>query len=319
MPGDIGPVLESNFAGVRCYLYDMLHNTRQMISATGAVSQTMIYSAFGPEGYSSFLTNQYPFRQFQGEVSYDRDLLNLNYARNRFVDTTKGRWISTDPIGRAGNDQNLYRYVRNNPVNLVDPLGLATDPKAPEGYLGISVAAFITAATVAFGAGYFVGDNRGASPNDPRFRMELQLWVNKCTGQVINHAASTYGSTYVPWGGSPGHATANIYVDAYGPFSGYPPPAEDYDFNAYSSDPFFDIGILHFAPNAAVDFDITTYPAAQKIEIIMLYTLYPAFEVYVYDKGTATQLFVDLNPSGNVFELFLGAVKSAGPSYSYSF
>jgi uncharacterized protein RhaS with RHS repeats len=34
------------------------------------------------------------------------------------------RFISEDPIGFAGADVNLYAYVRNDPINLVDPFGL---------------------------------------------------------------------------------------------------------------------------------------------------------------------------------------------------
>lgn len=35
-----------------------------------------------------------------------------------------GNFISKDPIGFRGGDVNLYRMVKNNPVNFVDPLGL---------------------------------------------------------------------------------------------------------------------------------------------------------------------------------------------------
>ena len=33
-----------------------------------------------------------------------------------------GRFLSEDPIGFAGGDMNLYRYVFNNPINYVDPI-----------------------------------------------------------------------------------------------------------------------------------------------------------------------------------------------------
>ena len=36
-------------------------------------------------------------------------------------------FISEDPIGFGGGDVNLYAYVLNNPVNLVDPTGLQHD------------------------------------------------------------------------------------------------------------------------------------------------------------------------------------------------
>jgi len=35
-----------------------------------------------------------------------------------------GRWISEDPIVFQAADAYLYRYVRNNPVNVIDPSGL---------------------------------------------------------------------------------------------------------------------------------------------------------------------------------------------------
>jgi len=36
-----------------------------------------------------------------------------------------GRWTAKDPILFGGGDTNLYGYVLNDPVNMVDPSGLA--------------------------------------------------------------------------------------------------------------------------------------------------------------------------------------------------
>ena len=56
-------------------------------------------------------------------------------------DSTIGRWTSEDPIAFKGGDANLFRYVGNNPTNLIDPTGLAATiviyvntPGAPPGF-----------------------------------------------------------------------------------------------------------------------------------------------------------------------------------------
>jgi RHS repeat-associated protein len=43
---------------------------------------------------------------------------------HRFYDPETGRYISADPIGLAGG-MNLYSYVGGDPVNWIDPMGLA--------------------------------------------------------------------------------------------------------------------------------------------------------------------------------------------------
>jgi uncharacterized protein RhaS with RHS repeats len=44
--------------------------------------------------------------------------------RARYYDPEVGRFISEDPIGFEGGDVNLMVYVGNNPILLIDPLGL---------------------------------------------------------------------------------------------------------------------------------------------------------------------------------------------------
>jgi len=50
------------------------------------------------------------------------------YSQNaaaRMYDPETGRFLTKDPIGFEGGDVNLYSYVAQNPVNFVDPSGLA--------------------------------------------------------------------------------------------------------------------------------------------------------------------------------------------------
>jgi RHS repeat-associated protein len=46
----------------------------------------------------------------------------------RDYDPSAGVWMQRDPIGQSAGDPNLYRFVGNNPVNFVDPTGLAGEP-----------------------------------------------------------------------------------------------------------------------------------------------------------------------------------------------
>lgn len=55
------------------------------------------------------------------------DKTGLYYNRNRYYEPTSGRFISRDPLGYP-DSLNAYAYVRNNPANRVDPLGLKEPP-----------------------------------------------------------------------------------------------------------------------------------------------------------------------------------------------
>ena len=60
---------------------------------------------------------------FAGSL-YDADL-NLHHQGAREYDPTVGRWLQPDPLGLEGG-LNLYAYCANDPVNAIDPSGLAS-------------------------------------------------------------------------------------------------------------------------------------------------------------------------------------------------
>jgi RHS repeat-associated protein len=51
----------------------------------------------------------------------------LIYQRARYYNPSEGRFLSPDPLGIIGS-VNVYCFCLNRPFQLVDPLGLATDP-----------------------------------------------------------------------------------------------------------------------------------------------------------------------------------------------
>lgn len=60
----------------------------------------------------------------------------LSFMNARYYDPASGRFLSEDPLGFAAGDMNVYRYVGNNPVNLVDPTGLEAGPAQKIGVTG---------------------------------------------------------------------------------------------------------------------------------------------------------------------------------------
>ncbi len=98
---------------------DRLGSTRQILDSTGAVAQNIRYDSFGNVLVDSSPLTRYLFtgRELDSET-------RLTYFRARYYDSTAGRFVNEDPIGFAGDDLNLGRYVGNRPISLVDPVGL---------------------------------------------------------------------------------------------------------------------------------------------------------------------------------------------------
>ena len=61
-----------------------------------------------------------PFGFAGGLYDPDTKLVHFGY---REYDPEIGRWLSKDPLLFGGGDSNLYGYVLQDPVNLVDPTG----------------------------------------------------------------------------------------------------------------------------------------------------------------------------------------------------
>ncbi len=102
-------------------LPDHLGSVRDVVDDSGVTQNHIVYDAFGniisQTNSSVIFKFGYTGREFDAESG-------LQYNRARYIDTFTGRFISEDPIGFAGGDANIYRYVGNNAINAIDPLGL---------------------------------------------------------------------------------------------------------------------------------------------------------------------------------------------------
>ncbi len=105
--------------GTVTYLADALGSTAALTEPDATLSTGYTYEPFGFT-HASGQPSPNAF-QFTGR---ENDGTGLYYYRLRYYDTLKGRFIQPDPIGFRAEDTNGFRYVRDNPINLTDPLGL---------------------------------------------------------------------------------------------------------------------------------------------------------------------------------------------------
>jgi RHS repeat-associated protein len=105
--------------------YDQVGSLRVVTDETGAARKSVEHDSFG-----NLIADSNPSLEvllgFAGGLG-DPDT-GLTHFGAREYDPVAGRWISTDPIGLAGGDVNLYGYCLGDPVGLADPAGLITVP-----------------------------------------------------------------------------------------------------------------------------------------------------------------------------------------------
>ena len=118
-----GEVIAQERGGVRHQLVpDPLGSTVVLYDDSGTKTDTFSY---WPYGESSGRTGSTILKfQYIGRFGYYKDNTAINYVRYRYLNTIKTRWMSEDPIGFL-DGINIYLYVRNNPLIMFDPLGLA--------------------------------------------------------------------------------------------------------------------------------------------------------------------------------------------------
>jgi len=99
---------------------DHLGTPQVLTDDSQAIAWKAVYTPFG-EAVTSIATVENPFR-FPGQY-YDPET-GLHYNYFRYYNPQTGRYITPDPIGLKGGI-NLFAYALDNPISLIDPIGLA--------------------------------------------------------------------------------------------------------------------------------------------------------------------------------------------------
>ena len=110
-------------------LPDALGSTIAVTDQSGALMERVYYSdAFGTptfkNGSGATLAGTTTGTRFLFTGREWLSQFGLYDYRNRTYSAAFGRFIEKDPIGFRAGDLNLYRYVGNDPVSLIDPWGL---------------------------------------------------------------------------------------------------------------------------------------------------------------------------------------------------
>lgn len=111
-------------AGDYYYFKDHLGSISEMVDSSENVRAQYAYDPYGKQSENLIMTDPLE-AQFGYTGHFNHDASGLVLTWYRAYDPELGIWLSRDPIAENGG-LNLYGYVANNPIKLIDPLGLVT-------------------------------------------------------------------------------------------------------------------------------------------------------------------------------------------------
>ena len=130
--GGVDHPVAVNTGGATYYFQqDALGNVTALTNSTGVLVEQYSYDVYGQptikDGSGNPKATAMTPYLFTGR-EYDSEV-QLYHYRSRAYSTILGRFLQPDSIKFNGKDTNIYRYVRNNPINASDPKGFADAPQ----------------------------------------------------------------------------------------------------------------------------------------------------------------------------------------------
>jgi RHS repeat-associated protein len=99
-----------------------------IVDGSGAVISYEEYYPYGSTSYQSGRSAaEVSLKRYRYTGKERDEETGLYYHGARYYASWLGRWTSCDPAGFV-DGLNLYAYVRNNSVRLIDPTGTQSDP-----------------------------------------------------------------------------------------------------------------------------------------------------------------------------------------------
>ncbi len=117
----------SDSAGARSFITDALGSSLALMDSSGTAQTSYTYEPFGNTTMTGAATTS-SFAYTGREI----DATGLYYDRARYYHPTFQRFISEDPLGFGGGDENLYAYAWDSPTNFIDPVGQFAWPRHVE-------------------------------------------------------------------------------------------------------------------------------------------------------------------------------------------